>query len=123
MHRSKLGFGRKLLLVAIATTAVAGPIVVGIVNAPRLRAEPQSAVAFDTASVKSRKPDAKPGASRRMRVSPEGITYTDINAERLDSSGLWRQTLSGHRTGLDHGPRATTLLRRPLARFPKRSLS
>src|ERR1700694_338021 len=34
--------------------------------------------AFDTASVKPRKSDSKPGADRRMRVSPEGITYTDI---------------------------------------------
>jgi uncharacterized protein (TIGR03435 family) len=74
----KLNLGKKLLLAALATAAVAGPIVVGIVNAPHLRAQPQSAVAFDTASVKSRKPEAKPGANRRMRVSPEGITYTDV---------------------------------------------
>src|SRR5260370_535361 len=35
--------------------------------------------AFDVASVKPRKSDSKPGADRRMRVSPEGITYTDIS--------------------------------------------
>src|ERR1700682_2403958 len=34
--------------------------------------------AFDAASVKPRKSDSKPGADRRMRISPEGITYTDI---------------------------------------------
>jgi uncharacterized protein (TIGR03435 family) len=38
----------------------------------------QAQPAFDTASVKPRKSDSKPGAGRRMRVSPEGITYTDV---------------------------------------------
>ena len=96
-----LNFGRKLLLAAIATVAVAGPIVVGIVNAPRLLAQPQSGVAaapaFDTASVKSRKPGAKPGANFRMRVSPEGITYTDVTlSESIQAAyGVKRYQVTG----------------------------
>src|SRR5207244_12456785 len=50
-------FGRKLLLAAIGIGAVAGPVVLGLLNAPQMRAQsPQTASAplpsFEVASVK-----------------------------------------------------------------------
>lgn len=52
----KLNVGKKLLLTAAGTLAVAGPILVGLANAPRSRAQTQgeaaSQLAFEVASVK-----------------------------------------------------------------------
>jgi len=52
----KLNIGRKLLLTAAGALAVAGPILVGLANAPRSRAQSQgddaSRLAFEVASVK-----------------------------------------------------------------------
>jgi uncharacterized protein (TIGR03435 family) len=55
----KLNAGRKLLLAGVGVLAVAGPIAVGLMNAPPIRAQatsqPKEAVAFDVVSVKLRK--------------------------------------------------------------------
>ena len=53
----RLTHARKLLLAVAGTIALAGPIVVGVVNSPRLRAQSQPAVspAFEVASVKLNK--------------------------------------------------------------------
>jgi bla regulator protein BlaR1 len=62
----KLDAGRKLLLAGAGMLAVAGPIAIGIVNAPPIRAQAQpksqskEAVAFEAASVKP----AAPGGGR-----------------------------------------------------------
>ena len=58
----KLDAGRKLLLAGVGMLAVAGPIAIGIVNAPPIRAQAQpksqskEAVAFEVASVKPHAP-------------------------------------------------------------------
>jgi bla regulator protein BlaR1 len=70
----KLDFARKVLLAAFGMAAVAGPIAIGLMNAPPSRAQEQTATAapkeFEVASIK---PSA-PGPVNRMRVemSPGG---------------------------------------------------
>jgi bla regulator protein blaR1 len=58
----KLDAGRKLLLAGVGALAVVGPIAVGLMNAPPIRAQatsqPKEAVAFEVASVKPTVPGA-----------------------------------------------------------------
>jgi uncharacterized protein (TIGR03435 family) len=63
----KLSFGRKLLLAAIGIAAVVGPVLFGLMNAPRIRAQsPQTTAAaspsFEVASI-------KPNHSAELRIS------------------------------------------------------
>jgi len=68
--RNRLSFGRKLLLVAAGMTAVAGPILFGLVNASVSRAQSQTpARSFEVASVKPAKSDS-PGMF--IRNDPNG---------------------------------------------------
>ncbi len=73
---TKLNFGRKLLLAAAAMLAVAGPVLLGVMNATQSRAQSPAAAApaFEVASVKLN----KSGGGRVRRVDPRGIAYTDI---------------------------------------------
>jgi bla regulator protein BlaR1 len=52
---SRLSFGRKLLLFAAGMTAVAGPIVFGLMNASQSRAQNAPSATFEVASVKPAK--------------------------------------------------------------------
>jgi bla regulator protein BlaR1 len=73
----QLDFGRKMLLTAIGIAAVAGPLAIGIVNAPRLRAQSQAeaAAAFDVASIKPSKP-----GTRGFSINPlPGGRFTTSN--------------------------------------------
>jgi uncharacterized protein (TIGR03435 family) len=79
-HRNakKLEFGKKLLLAAAGMVVVAAPVVVGIVNAPLIRAQSQTAapVAFEVASVKANKSEDR----RRMGMqSTPGGRFTATN--------------------------------------------
>ncbi|HEV1286937.1 MAG TPA: M56 family metallopeptidase, partial [Bryobacteraceae bacterium] len=51
----ELDFARKMLLAAAGMAAIAGPILVGIWNAPPLRAQTEKRLAFEVASVKPTK--------------------------------------------------------------------
>jgi bla regulator protein BlaR1 len=65
----KLDLARKVLLAVFGMAAVAGPIVIGLVNAPPSRAQEQTATAppkeFEVASIK---PSAPSGPMNRIRV-------------------------------------------------------
>ena len=82
----KLDFGRKLLLIAAALAAVAGPIAIGLASAPRSDAQQQQPVAgrlaFDVASVKpSQIARAGGEGSRRERIdrSPGSLTMRNVS--------------------------------------------
>jgi uncharacterized protein (TIGR03435 family) len=85
MHRvaRQLDAGRKLLLVAAAAMAVAGPVAIGVLNAPRIRAQSQASApspAFEVASVR---PGQGGKSIQRERLSPVGIEYTSFNLRML----------------------------------------
>lgn len=69
----KLGLTRKLLLGAAAITTVAGPIVIGLLNAPPSRAQTQPAAggqpSFEVASIK---PSAPGGRGMQMQIGGGG---------------------------------------------------
>jgi bla regulator protein BlaR1 len=76
---SRLDAGRKLLLAGAGVLAVAGPIAIGIVNAPPMRGQAQAAhLEFEAASVKPHKPgdnqlafpDVSPGGRFTSRGMP-----------------------------------------------------
>jgi bla regulator protein BlaR1 len=77
----KLDFGRRLLLVASGIASVAGPIAIGIVNAPRVQAQAQagttSPLAFEVASIRLSKP--KPGTHAFIGAAPGGQRLTATN--------------------------------------------
>jgi bla regulator protein BlaR1 len=62
-HAVRVNFSKKLLLIAAAMTALVGPVVVGVLNAPRLLA--QSHAEFDVATVKL----VKPGTPENIKIS------------------------------------------------------
>jgi uncharacterized protein (TIGR03435 family) len=56
----RLTLARKLMLAAIGTTAVAIPIVIGILNAPQIRAQSKAeSLTFEVASIRPADPDAR----------------------------------------------------------------
>ncbi len=71
LHRVGL---KKKLMVAAAFAAVAGPIVLGIAGAPRLRAQSAAPLAFEVASVK---PYALPAGV--SQISAPRRTVTDLS--------------------------------------------
>jgi uncharacterized protein (TIGR03435 family) len=112
LHRTahKLDSGRKLLLVAAGTLAVAGPIAIGVLNAPQIRAQPQAtgspALAFDVASIKPGREKSRPN----RRLNPTGIEYTSFTLRMLISEAYnvigfsVSNTDSRSRDLLDRGP-------------------
>ncbi|HEY6393677.1 MAG TPA: TIGR03435 family protein, partial [Bryobacteraceae bacterium] len=80
-----LDSGRKLLLAVAGTLAVAGPVVIGVLNAPRIQAQPPAAVspapAFDVASIRAGKEKSRP----TRRLNPTGIEYTGFTLKMLIS--------------------------------------
>jgi bla regulator protein BlaR1 len=73
----RLSFTRKLLLAAAGTIAVAGPIVIGLTDSARLRAQSQPATspAFEVASVKLNKSGTRGG---RINTEAGRLTITNI---------------------------------------------
>jgi uncharacterized protein (TIGR03435 family) len=84
---NKLSFGRKLLLAAVGIAAIAGPIVLGLVNAPQIHAQsPQTSGAplpsFEVASIKlNRSADLMTRVDApKGRFIATGITAKDLIA-------------------------------------------
>jgi bla regulator protein BlaR1 len=80
MHRvaQQLDAGRKLLLMATAAAAFAGPVWFGVLNAPQIRAQSQATVAAPAFEVASIRQIDLSKAKRRWtprRLSPNGIEY------------------------------------------------
>jgi bla regulator protein BlaR1 len=79
-HRNakKLEFGKKLLLSAAGMVVVAVPVIVGVVNAPLIRAQSQTATAaaFEVASVKANKSEDRRRGG--MQVSPGRFSATNV---------------------------------------------
>ncbi|HEY6346526.1 MAG TPA: M56 family metallopeptidase [Bryobacteraceae bacterium] len=80
----KLNTVRKLLLAGAGVLAVVGPIAIGIVNAPPIRAQAQSkeAVTFEVASVK---PVAPGGGNPRFGFEPGGRFVSTVPIQFLIS--------------------------------------
>jgi bla regulator protein BlaR1 len=79
-HRAgrKLDPIRKSLLLVVGMVAVVGPIVIGTLNVPRVRAQSQATVTsppnFEVASIKRNKTGGPP----RLRYNPEGIDFANV---------------------------------------------
>ncbi len=71
----KLNVGKKLLLAAAGVVAVMTPIVVGILNAPRIHAQSSETLAFEVASVKPSKAGTRGGS---LDTQPGRLTITNI---------------------------------------------
>jgi uncharacterized protein (TIGR03435 family) len=81
-----LTFGKKLLLAAVALVAVAGPIAIGLTNAPQGRAQSPTALEFDAASVKLSPPGSPNGI--RMRALGGGPGTSDPGLFRCTNCTL-----------------------------------
>jgi uncharacterized protein (TIGR03435 family) len=79
-HRgtTPMNAGKKLLLAAAGMAAVAGPLAIGILNAPRVEAQPAAApLSFEVVSVK---PDNEgPSRTAQARILPGDRTYVVSN--------------------------------------------
>ncbi len=80
-----LNFGRKLLLAVVGILAVAGPVVVGVLNTPTIRAQsaqvaPDSALSFEAASVKALKGGEGP---LHFTVLPNRLDVKNMSLEFL----------------------------------------
>jgi uncharacterized protein (TIGR03435 family) len=83
-HRAPypLGHTRQLLLAFAGIAAVAGPLAIGVINAPPIRAQENSApLAFEAASIKP----SKPGSGNHLARFLPGGKYT---AENVSARGL-----------------------------------
>ncbi|HWB97931.1 MAG TPA: M56 and DUF3738 domain-containing protein [Bryobacteraceae bacterium] len=79
---SRLGLGRKLLLAVTGLTAVAGPILIGIVHAPRSQAQAKTdAATFEVASIKPASPDAR--NVRIMFLPGGGLRTENVRLKQL----------------------------------------
>ncbi len=79
-HRigARLTFGRKLLLATAGMLAIAGPVAIGLMNAPQTHAQSQPSPAFEVASVKM-SPLLGSGAVRIIKVAIHGqLTFSGI---------------------------------------------
>lgn len=86
-HRiaNQLNLGRKLLLASLGVAAIAGPIVVGLLNPPRSRAQAPAASSapksFEAASIKPSEPG---GRGIQVMMAPGGrITTKNVNVRFL----------------------------------------
>jgi uncharacterized protein (TIGR03435 family) len=94
-----LGLGRKLLLAAAGLAAVAGPVAIGLVNAPQSRAQSQAGAAtlpaFEVASVKQNKsaqrgyslPPAKNGKFTARNISLKLLMTEAYHVPEFQISG------------------------------------
>jgi bla regulator protein BlaR1 len=74
-------FARKLLLTSAGIAAVAGPIVIGIVNAPRSHAQTQGGLKFEVASIKPADPNAR---GMRLNITPgNGLLAIGVTLKTL----------------------------------------
>jgi uncharacterized protein (TIGR03435 family) len=101
----ELSYGKKMLLTVVAMAAVAGPVVIGLINPPRSRAQAQTAAAtaptFEVASVKPASPDQR---SRDFRTYPGGrLSFTNVPLGQiiLEAFNIKRYQLSGGPRWLD----------------------
>jgi uncharacterized protein (TIGR03435 family) len=95
----RMSFARRLMLAAAAVVAVAGPIGIGIVNAPRGHAQSQASSAaplvFEVASIKPAHPDARGmswtvmpgGGMRATNVRLRHLIEFAYNVDRSQISG------------------------------------
>jgi uncharacterized protein (TIGR03435 family) len=82
---NKLSFGRKLLLVGVGIALIAGPVVLGLVNAPQIRAQstPTTAAPLPSFEVASIKP-SRSGDDRFFIMMPPGrFTTTGATTKYL----------------------------------------
>lgn len=80
MHRNayKLNFARKLLLAVAGMLAVAGPLVVGVLNALPVRAQQSAAkLEFEVASVKLVRREKLSGPGQ-VRYNPQGVNFSGV---------------------------------------------
>ncbi|MCI0748861.1 MAG: M56 family metallopeptidase, partial [Verrucomicrobia subdivision 3 bacterium] len=77
-----LTLARKLLLATAATMAVTGPILIGIVNSPRGRAQSKSeSLTFEVASIKPAGPDSR---NVSFQLTPGGgLNITNLSLKQL----------------------------------------
>jgi bla regulator protein BlaR1 len=87
LHRTahKLDSSRKLLLFIAGMTAVAGPVAIGVLNAPQIHAQSQAtnspAPSFEIASIRPGQEKSRP----TRRLNPAGIEYTGFTLRMLIS--------------------------------------
>ena len=97
----KLTLTRKLLLASVGITAVAGPIVLGIVNSPPVRAQAKAdgspPLRFEVASIEPAKPDP---FNRGFRIVPGG----GINLLRITLKELISFAYDVHDSQISGGP-------------------
>ena len=101
-HTRKLNFVRKALLAAAGIAAVAGPILIGLANAPASRAQsPAGPAAFDVASIKPSKPGVRGYSSRPL--SGGRFTAKNIPLRKLimDAYRMFDFQVSGGPNWLD----------------------
>jgi uncharacterized protein (TIGR03435 family) len=78
---TRMNLARKLLLTAAAVTVVAGPIVIGTINAPRVLAQTEATLKFEVASIKPSDPNLR------------GMRIERIAGDSLRTSGASLRTL------------------------------
>ena len=97
----KLNLARKLLLGSMAMSAVAGPIVIGLLNAPPSRAQTKPAAAarpaFEVASIKPSEPG---GRGIQIRISPGGR----FNCKNVTTKMLIQQAFGVQDFQISGGP-------------------
>jgi uncharacterized protein (TIGR03435 family) len=87
LHRPthKLDAGKRLLLLIAGIAAVVGPVALGILNAPQVKAQSQAtaspAPAFEVASIRPGQEKSRP----TRRLNPTGIEYTGFTLRMLIS--------------------------------------
>jgi uncharacterized protein (TIGR03435 family) len=94
-----LSFGKRILLAAVATAAITGPIVIGVLHAPPMLA--QSKPQFEVASVKTATPDQR---NVDFRVYPGGrLSFMNVALGQiiLEAFSVKRYQLSGGPGWLD----------------------
>jgi bla regulator protein blaR1 len=84
-YSEKLGFGRKLLVATIAAASIAGPVILGLVGAPRVRAQLPSAtgpitITYDVASIK---PDHSDGHHIHISGNANSLTASGVTLKHL----------------------------------------
>jgi uncharacterized protein (TIGR03435 family) len=80
----ELGFGRKVLLAFAGTVVVAGPLAIGVLNAPQLRGQSVTGpLAFDLASIKPSVPGSREGGVVRTLAGGQTFIATNVTLKNL----------------------------------------